>query len=211
MSWLTGPYKPEEGQCSGPFIVVEGVSGVGKSTLTRILGEKLNAATLHTLPEPLSRFASATNRELRPLPQFAFYLAGALHASDVIREGGEKGPVVADRYVSSVIACHAAAHGASIDQVTQLLEPFRPYLVTPDRTFYLRCSEELLRTRMKSKTDLKADDTELFDVPGRLPTLLDNFEAVAAADPTAVVMDTDGRSPDQLAENILATLEADRA
>ncbi|QNE74646.1 AAA family ATPase [Streptomyces finlayi] len=211
MSLLSGPYTPADVERQGPFVVIEGVSGVGKSTLTRAVAEQLGAVTLHTLPEPMTRLSSAVNREARALPQFAFYLSGALHASDVISEGLAKGPVVADRYLSSVIACHAAVNGVPVEAVRRLVAPFASYFTVPDHTFYLLCSEKTLRARMKNKSDLKEDDTALFDVPGRLSTLLRNFAAVAAEDPTGVVLDTDDQTPEELAATIVTTLEISRA
>ncbi|MEU1806888.1 hypothetical protein [Streptomyces sp. NPDC019937] len=71
------------------------------------------------------------------LPQLAFYLSGVLHASDSIRHCRIIGPVVADRYVSSVIACHAAVHGVEVETVIALLNPFHSYLEIPTCTFYL--------------------------------------------------------------------------
>ncbi|GGP00988.1 dTMP kinase [Wenjunlia tyrosinilytica] len=209
---LTAPYAPAEAEdYRGPFVVLEGISGVGKSTLTRLLGERLDAATLHTLPEPHSSVSTAVNDQLKALPQFAFYLSGLLHASDVIRDALTRGPVVADRYVSSVLACHAAVHSAGLDQVSALLAPFRPYLITPDITFYLSTSNTELSKRIQSKTDLKQDDTDLFDVPGRLSALRKNFTAVALVDPSAVHLDTDNRSPAALTEAIIKHLEEIRA
>lgn len=205
------PYAPAEEAAAGEFVVLEGVSGVGKSTLTSALTRRLGATTLHTLPEPVTKLSSQVNTELRPLPQFAFYLSGLLHASDLVRAGLKNGPVVADRYVSSVVACHAAVNSVALETVTGLLAPFLPYLVQPRRTFYLRASEDALRDRMKQKTDMKQDDTDLFDVPGRLAGLLANFDAVAAADPSALVLDTDGHSSDALATQIITALEVPRA
>ncbi|WP_299535349.1 AAA family ATPase [uncultured Streptomyces sp.] len=197
------PYQPLAFETPGPapaFIVLEGVSGIGKSTLARTLARRLAASSLHTLPRPHTDWASTINSRLRPLPQFAFYLSGLLHAADAIRECRPLGPVVADRYVSSVIACHAAAHRVPVNDVECLLQPFRGYLVPPTHTFYLRCSEETLRARMETKADLKRDDTDLFTVPGRLGRLLSNFEDVAARDPSAITLDTDDQSPDELAD-----------
>lgn len=192
------------------FLVLEGVSGIGKSTLAELLAARLDATSLHTLPAPHSAWSSQVNGHLNALPQFAFYLSGALHAADSVRRCRSTGPVVADRYVSSVIACHSAVHGVPLAVVARLLEPFHPYLEPPDHTFYLRCSEQTLRDRMAAKATgslLTPDDAELFDVPGRLARLQDNFEAVAAADPTAVVLDTDGKTPGELADLILEHTE----
>ncbi|MEU6989827.1 thymidylate kinase [Streptomyces sp. NPDC046465] len=195
----------------GFFGVLEGVSGVGKSTLARLLAKRLGATALHTLTLPHEEWAEAARLRLQALPQFGFYLSGLLHTSDRTREALTAGPVIADRYRSSVIACHAAAHGIPAEDVTRLLDPFHDYLATPDRTFYLRCSEQALRERMRSKPDLKQDDADLFEVPHRLKQLLANFETVAVGDPTAVVLDTDGRTPDQLADEILTYVESGRA
>jgi thymidylate kinase len=146
------------------------------------------------------------NTGLRPLPQFAFYLSGLLHGSDSIRRTRQVSPVIADRYVSSVIACHAAVHNVDVETVTGLLVPFRPYFEVPTHTFYLRCSESSLRERLTSKQDVTDDDTALLRIPGRLARLLDNFQAVANADPTAVPLDTDGKAPDDLADRIIDRL-----
>ncbi|QEV22314.1 thymidylate kinase [Streptomyces alboniger] len=195
------------------FVVLEGVSGIGKSTLAEVLTARLGATSLHTLSDPHSAWSSQVNERLNALPQFAFYLSGVLHAADAVRGFRTAGPVVADRYVSSVISCHSAVHGVPLADVARLLEPFHPYLEPPDHTFYLRCSEQALRDRMTAKATgslLTPDDAELFSVPGRLARLLDNFDSVAAADPTAVVLDTDGKTPGELADWILDHTEHTR-
>lgn len=192
-------------------MVLEGVSGVGKSTLARRLAKRLDATVLHTLTDPHTDWSGAVNEELRPLPQFAFYLSGLLHVSDVVRQALSAGPVVADRYASSVMVCHAAVNRVDLDQVRELITPYQPYLVAPDITFYLVGSDCSLKERMGSKADVKQDDTDLFDVPGRLHRLRENFLAVAETDPNAVVLPTDGRSPDDLADLIVEYMEDGRA
>ncbi|MGW6479509.1 dTMP kinase [Streptomyces sp. NPDC055059] len=194
-----------------PFIVLEGVSGIGKSTIARILTHRLAATSLHTLPRPHNDWSKHVNNRLASLPQVAFYLSGLMHASDCVRSSRLASPVIADRYQASVIACHAAVHSIPIEHVRQIAEPFLPYLVQPTVTFYLRCSEETLRARMTTKRDLKQDDIDLFGVPGRLEQLLFNFETIAAGDPSAVWVDTEGKTPDQLVHEIAHTLERSRA
>jgi thymidylate kinase len=209
---LRAPYTPgtDKGD-QGPFVVLEGVSGVGKSTLARLLAKRLGATAIHALTDPHTSWSDTVNRELRPLPQFAFYLSGLLHVSDAVRQALSVGPVVADRYVSSVMACHAAVNRVGLGQVRELIAPFLPYLVAPDATFYLVGSDHSLKERMGTKTDVKQDDTDLFDVPGRLARLRENFQSVAETDPSRVMLPTDGRSPDDLADIIVEHLEVRRA
>ncbi|MEU9662693.1 dTMP kinase [Streptomyces chartreusis] len=209
---LPSPYRPlpDEGE-QGPLIVLEGVSGVGKSTLRATLAKQLGAASIHTLSHPHTQWSDSVNCKLRPLPQFGFYLSGLLHASDSIRMARSIGPVIADRYTSSVLACHAAVHHVPLEAVRQLMEPYRSYLTEPTHTFYLSCSAEELRRRIASKDDLTRDDAQLLEVKGRLTQLLENFAAVAQDDPTAVLIDTDAKSSAEVADLIAAHLEKARA
>ncbi|MFB6552171.1 dTMP kinase [Streptomyces sp. NPDC056405] len=204
---LYGAYTPgAPARGSGPFIVLEGISGIGKSTLAGLLAQRLNAGTLHTVPDFYIPWAPVMNANTRALPQFAFYLSGVLHAADITRSHLERGAVVSDRYVSSVLAYHSAVHELDMVQVADLLAPFRPYLLAPDRTFYLRCTNRTLRTRMAGKKDYNQDDHDMITVPGRLERLRSNFDRAAADDRTAVIIDTDDRTPGELADTITSHL-----
>ncbi|MEU3922540.1 hypothetical protein [Streptomyces sp. NPDC029004] len=90
-------------------------------------------------------------------------------------------------------------------QVKELVEPFRPYLVQPGHTFYLRCTDATLRDRMAGKQDYNQDD-DMVNVPGRLTRLRTSFDKIAAADPTGVIIDTDDHTPAQLADTITTYL-----
>ncbi|MFZ3498410.1 dTMP kinase [Streptomyces sp. 5.8] len=193
-----------------PFVVLEGVSGIGKSTLAALLAHRFNGTSLHTLTPPHSGWSDEAHR-MSPMPSLAFYLSGLLHVSDRVRSALALGPVIADRYAPSVTACQAAIHGVDTTDVDRLMAPFLPYLVVPTHTFYLRCSHATLRERMAVKDDTKRDDTDLFGIPGRLKQLMTNFGTVAANDPNAIVLDTDGLTPDDLADTITAHMENPRA
>lgn len=109
MNSLPAPYHPAifEGTPQA-FIALESVSGVGKSTLVPLLERIFRATSLHTLPRPHNDWSTSVNSQLAPLPQFCFYLSGLLHAADQVRTARQVSTVIADRYQSSVIACHAA-------------------------------------------------------------------------------------------------------
>lgn len=204
----THPYATDDFTArKGPFVVLEGVSGIGKSTLARVLTARLDATLLHTVSHPHRDLTPDVNAALKPLPQLAFYLSGALHVADIARRGLEYGPVVADRYISSVVACHAAVHGVPLADVAAYTKPFREYMARPDWTFYLRCSESTLRDRHDRKPDVTSDDRGVFGVPGRLAALLANYGTLAEMDPTGVMLDTDGYTPDELAAQIVGIIE----
>ncbi|MEV6956858.1 thymidylate kinase [Streptomyces sp. NPDC051183] len=199
-----------DGDRAEVFIALESPSGFGKSTLAKLLARRWDGTVIHTLDTPHDEWSREAGT-LKPLPQFAFYLSGLLNVSDRARQALTNGPVIADRYTSSVVACQAAIHGATTSEVDRLLLPFRPYLVVPDATFYLRCTEETLRNRLEQKPDYKQDDADLFGIPGRFKSLVESFDAVAAQDPTAVMLETDGLTPNDLVHAITAHMETIRA
>jgi thymidylate kinase len=203
---LTDAYRPGQERRSGMFIVLEGISGSGKSTLAALLARQLQGHWFHTVPAPVSDLQPYINTSARPLPQLAFYLAGALHASDLARDALRDGHVVADRYVNSVIANHAAIHGLDNDTVTAAIAPFTRYLVVPDMTVYLHTSTTELSRRMRAKRDQTRSDRDLLADPELLQRLQDRYDQVAATDPTARHLHATGRTPDELAGLILAML-----
>ena len=190
----TAAYRPIAAGRTGLFIVLEGVSGSGKSTLARLLAAWLQGRHFHTVPTPVSDLQPYVNANARPLPQLAFYLAGVLHASDLARDALQDGYVIADRYVNSVIANHAAVHGLANDTVAAAIAPFTGYLAVPDLTIYLHTNPAELTRRIRAKGDQTRSDHDLLTDPGLLQRLQDRYDQIAAADPTARHLQTTGRS-----------------
>lgn len=201
-------YQPLSTHRDGLFIVLEGVSGSGKSTLAALLASRLHGRHFHTVPAPVSDLQPYINASARPLAQLAFYLAGVLHASDLARDGLQHGYVIADRYVNSVIANHAAVHDLDNHTVAAAIEPFTSYLIPPDVTIYLHTSLRELTQRMRTKADPTRSDHDLLDDPALLQRLQDRYDQIAATDPTARHLSTTGRSPADLADLITAMLPA---
>jgi thymidylate kinase len=204
----TAAYRPEAAGPAGLFIVLEGISGSGKSTLARLLADRLRGRHFHTVPAPVSGLQPYINATARPLPQLAFYLAGVLHASDLARDALHDGHAIADRYLNSVIANHAAVHGLDNHTVAAVIAPFTGYLAVPDLTIYLHTSPDELARRMHAKPDQTRSDHDLLTDPALLQRLQDRYDQIAAADPTARHLHTTGRTPDELASLITAMLPA---
>jgi dTMP kinase len=157
----TPTYQPARTNRNGLFIVLEGISGSGKSTLAALLARKLGGRHFHTVPAPVSDLQPYINANARPLAQLTFYLAGALHASDLARDALQRGHAIADRYLNSVIANHAAVHDQPNDTVAAVIAPFTSYLAMPDLTVYLHTSPRELTRRIEAKPDQTRSDHDL--------------------------------------------------
>ena len=208
MITTTSAYQPAATSRAGLFIVLEGISGSGKSTLARLLATRLCGRHFHTVPAPVSDLQPYINASARPLPQLAFYLAGVLHASDLARDALQHGHAIADRYLNSVIANHAAVHALANDSVAAVIAPFTSYLTVPDLTIYLHTSPPELARRMRAKPGQTRSDHDLLTDPGLLQRLQDRYDQIAAADPAARHLHTTGRSPAELAGLMTAMLPA---
>ncbi len=204
-------YQPPVTGRHGVLLVLEGISGSGKTTLAGLLAERLDAETLHVVPQPLSTLSGYVNDHGGPLTQFAFYLAGALDAADTARHRLVSGNLVTDRWVNSIIANHTAVNSLDLDAVLAMLAPYLSYLPQPDLTVYLETSERELRRRMETRPQRSPQDRLLIRRPGLLPRVQELYRLLAATDPTAVHLITDGSTPGELAAEIQIMLEARRA
>ncbi|MFI7113936.1 dTMP kinase [Nonomuraea sp. NPDC050227] len=205
---LPAAYQPAKTARSGIFVVLEGISGSGKSTLARHLAERLDCRAFHTVPAPVSDLQPYINAHAQALPQLAFYLAGALHASDLARQSLETGHAVADRYINSVIANHSAVHGLDNGTVVATIAPFVGYLAQPDLTVYLHTDLDELTARMTGKPDQTASDRDLIADRALLRRLQDHYDQIADTDSTAYHLHTDNRTPEQLADHLAAMVHA---
>jgi len=99
------------------FIVLEGIDGVGKSTLSLDLVDHLNRqgiTSVHLDTLPIPRFLSPeqkrwANTQASVEASFRLYLASAAHKATAIAQYTQTAWVVADRHVASVWAHHLAS------------------------------------------------------------------------------------------------------
>ena len=141
------------------FIVIEGLDGTGKSTIGPILAQRLQGKYIAT---PTGKFRRARRMaNVSNLTRFLYYLAALTADSMRIGKLLEKQSVVADRYVDSTFATHAA-FGV---KVYALVNEAKLNLVLPDYVFYLVVDqEERLRRsngRKKTENDVLMDTDEL--------------------------------------------------
>jgi thymidylate kinase len=133
-------------------------------------------------------------------------LPPGLHASDLARDALHDGHAIADRYLNSVIANHAAVHDLANETVTAVIAPFTSYLAVPDLTVYLHTSPRELARRMRAKHDQTRSDHDLLADPELLRRLQDRYDQIAATDPSARHLQTGGHEPAELASRIAAMI-----
>lgn len=136
-----------------PFIVLEGLSGSGKTTIARKLAEKIGGVFYST---PCSVFRQArdlVDKEVNAQSRFLFYLASLMQSSEEVKRIIFKQPVVCDRYILSTMCWHKVM-GVDV----HLLNPFiEQNLLNPTHQFLITC-ESVIRKRRLIKRGLTIND-----------------------------------------------------
>jgi thymidylate kinase len=161
---------------SYPIIVIEGLDGVGKSTLVKNLSLKINAVVLKTPPfvyspmicdESLRPFFDAQPEPIRR----AYYRFSCVIAGVKARELSKKQPVIIDRYWTSTVAYAFGAGEAH--EILRHAGVYPDDIVRPDHTILLTVSEQvrLKRIRKRQDTDTVEEQRLAADMTFRKRTL----------------------------------------
>jgi len=135
------------------YIAVEGPIRVGKSTLARILGERLNAQRV-TEPEDNPFLASFYDGEPGAAfqAQFAFLIRRFEQLRALDLGSHSRRTVVAD-YIfekDKLFAC-LNLNDQELDTYNRYYNYFREQLPTPDLVIYLQATPDVLKKRLKKK------------------------------------------------------------
>lgn len=191
----------------GRMVVVEGLDGVGKSTLVVALASRLGVEPIATPGEAFRPVRAAAEAAFQdsPLARQLFYATTVLAASEraarVLAAGGD---VVVDRYLLSTLV-YAGARGPTLD-----LEPVLGALTVPDLTVYLRVDEAERRRRLDGRATSTEEDRWTLDARRRA-ALDAAFRALVLGHPVAgrgVVVDGTGRTAEELVDEVVRELEA---
>ncbi len=210
----------------GKFITFEGGEGAGKSSQAKLLAERLRACGLHVV---LTREpgGSAFAEQIRELilgrdtadhgalaEALLFCAARADHLERTIRPALEAGHwVICDRFSDSTRVYQGVAGGLS-KAVIEALEQLVVAENIPDATIVLDlpASDGLARARGRNQKARAAGggDADTFeDRPlSYHERLRDGFLMIATAEPERCVVIDALQTPDEVAEQVWATIEA---
>ncbi len=135
-----------------PFIVLEGITGSGKTALSQRLAERIGATYYATPPECLKHLRARVDAEASLEERFLFYVSGIMVASEEIRRLLTTGPVVCDKYVLTTI-CYHTAMGLAVPAPLHLRH------ISPDFTFLVTCGENVRMDRLRRYRGMKDGDS----------------------------------------------------
>jgi len=147
------------------FIVLERISGSGKSTIAKILAERMGAFLYKApMPEVFAGIRESVDREACIEARYLFYLAVCYQASKEISELLKKADVVSDRYVLTTF-CYFRALSCSlcVDESVYF------GMVKPDFVFLIICDpKEALKRARKRGITFTDDEEERLHLQERL-------------------------------------------
>lgn len=138
------------------FIVIEGMDGTGKTTITELLAEKLNAVLYKTPSLEFNCTRQKIDNGNNNYARFFYYLSATYYASTNIENIIENGKnVVCDRYYHTTFSAYD-------DEVMELLNQKKMIekFYKPNFCFLLKVSEEERVKRLNSRNHLSKDDIE---------------------------------------------------
>jgi dTMP kinase len=207
--------KTDEVVKRGPFVVLEGVEGAGKSTQARMLGNWLESSGV---PFTLTREPGGTEvgeairnvvqdrpeLSVPPETELLLYLAArTAFVREVARPVLERGELlITDRFSLSTYAYQGYGRGLDLDEVRRM-DRFASGGLTPDLYVVLDLPVEQGRARQKAagkKEDrLEGSGTTFLNEVGR------GYRELAAADPSVRLVDAIG-TPDEVQARVRAVL-----
>ena len=165
------------------FVVVEGLDGVGKTTLAKFLQDKLGYIYMYSIPQKFIDLRHELLASVNAQAKFLFYLSGILAMQDELREHLRQGNrVVMDRYVYTTLAYHQALR---ID--TKFIPMTEFPIVWPNRCFLLLVSEEsrLQRLGKQKKIEPHEVDTQYMKSAQEALILMPGMSVIDTSEKTA--------------------------
>lgn len=180
------------------FIVLEGVDGVGKSTVTRLVSEILDFVAYATPPKEYMERRREIDLNGSPQQKFKFFRDGVIVAATEIRQLLSTGKsVICDRYWMTTYVYHKVIG-------VQVSEDDFAYLLQPDLTVLLTVSPEYQLQRLIER-GMSINDTQM--VPRNMELKQQYDELFSKELFINKSVSTDNRSAEQVAEQVVRAIK----
>lgn len=192
------------GGIRGDLIVIEGLDGVGKSTVGEKLAERLDYAYFDSVPQPYRRHLAEFQQAVDSDSFFLLMLSMLKHLSGEIARRRDAGQgVVLTRYYHTTLCYHRARHRAAGTDSDVAVQPDALRLEAPSHGFFLHADEAERVRRLQGRGALSVDDRATLDAPFRA-ALLNEYAAHDLA-----VVDVTHISPDEAVAVIAGQIGAE--
>jgi dTMP kinase len=198
----------------GFLITLEGIDGTGKSTLARILSERLDRVKLTAEPtsgevgmmirKRLSMPAEEIERSKLLEELFLFMADHADHLARTVIPALKSGDtVISDRYSDSTVAYQGATLRGIVPSPTGWIRSIlRPWDIAPHMTILLTLDPALAVMRASSRSKNLAK----FEREGFLREVAGNFETISRLEPERFCALDANKDPQALADASLAAI-----
>jgi dTMP kinase len=187
-----------------PFIVFEGVDGAGKSTVSKLVADRLSASHLESPVNEFKKIRKFVESTLCEKAKLFYYLASNFELSNYVREKRLIQPVVCARYFHSTLIGHASRKYLNVESFCEGMPVSPDDFEAPDLTIFLSLSEDEQRARIisrgasnNSKKDHKCLDDRLYR-----HYLFRNYVAVAKKE-NWLVIDTTSMAVEQVVDTCI--------
>ena len=167
------------------LIIFEGIDGVGKTTLSKLLQNKLEKLGFKTVRyEDIEEKNSGFN-QIKPFiktqvpidSSLLFYIASAIYKSQQIKELLKHNWVICDRYIYSTFAYHKIRN-ANMSLIPDMKRiPIR----LPDFLFLIKVNDAIRLKRTKARSDNNAYDFKIktsSNLIGKMEKELEEFKPI---------------------------------
>jgi len=176
------------------FIAIEGVDGVGKTTIASLLSTRLNA-TYQKTPLLLFKWIARLLAKLRSpeIETVGYYLLTVL-TSLTISLSLRKKSVICDKYILNTLTSQSCLGG----KLTKLITKIRYlFIKKPNYTFCLMVYDKhQLLKRLKERGKLDENDKQLLPHWTNIQAEYRNFNEV-------IIVDTTNRNPKEILKTII--------
>lgn len=178
------------------FISVEGVDGVGKTTVARLLAASHGFQYYKSPSGPFEDLRKEVDKYASPVGRYCFYRLALQYDSAIITELLKKGPVVADRYIASTYAYHMVLDPRIREIYSEIgvVRPTHQILLNARPEVRIERLEKRRASEMRKASDIKLEDNVALinNVAGVFKTL------------GLIEIDTSEMSPEEVATRINA-------